>query len=187
MPRGGWRQQAGARSRSRSRSPTRRVPLSEGLASWMQAWAWGHRSAADLVRDAQAFVRDGHRDAGIEALAQSGGDTANSARAVRRLLPDDEGPRMELIEGGAVTMILPPAALFRWIMTKHPDKFRAHFGAARGGVEDWWAKLRASAEGRDFWAKHPMLQDRTPADLKFHVPLVLHDDAGPVSHLSAAA
>ena len=138
-----------------------------------------------MVRDARAFVRDGRRDDGIEQLARGGGDMGNALRAVRGLLPDDEGPPTEMIaEGGAVSMIIPPAKLFRWVMDKHPQKFVTHFGAARGGVQGWWEKLKATPDGEDFWQRHPMLRGRVPADLKYHLPLVLHDDAGPVSHLN---
>ena len=79
MPRGGWRQRAG----ERSRSPPGPTPFfSEQLKTWMASWAWGQSSAAEVLRNAVAFVRDGHRDVLIEQLARSGGDEKNADRAL---------------------------------------------------------------------------------------------------------
>eukprot|EP00969_Alexandrium_andersonii_P118233 5229174-Alexandrium_andersonii.AAC.1 len=112
MPRGGWRQRAG----ERSRSPLRGAAMSQQLQTWLSSWAWGGHSAADLVRNAQAFVRDGHRDPLIEQLARGGGSIGNAERAVRRLLPTEEGPRtVEVSGGGDAPIIIPPATMFHWV------------------------------------------------------------------------
>ena len=105
---------------------------------------------------------------------------------VRRLLPLDEGPNVVEVPEGDVRVVLPPAATFRWLMAKHPVRFQSHFGADLAGVQGWWEQLLATTDGPRFWALHPWLRGRCPADLRRHVPLVIHEDAGPISKLSSA-
>ena len=64
--------------------------------------------------------------------------------------------------------------------------FSIHAGAKEGGVEDWWEELRSSPSGKELWGLHPWLQRRTPQDLKSHVPLMMFDDAGPISNTSSS-
>eukprot|EP00974_Lingulodinium_polyedra_P111157 10750322-Lingulodinium_polyedra.AAC.1 len=52
-------------------------------------------------------------------------------------------------------------------------------GAPEEGIQGWWEQLAASNVGQQFWQLHPWLKDRCPADLKFHLPLMVFDDAGP--------
>jgi len=150
------------------------------------AWAWNGQSAAEVVRNAQAFVADGLRDPLIEQLARAGGNIANAERAVRRVVPTGEGPATSDVGSGDVTLMIEPATMFRWVRDNHPDHFRSHFGADRAGVLRFWEQLASTPEGLDFWAKHPFLRGRTPASLSKHVPLVMHDDAGPVSKNNSA-
>ena len=171
---------------ARSRSPPRQPRVSEQLRHWLYDWAWGRCSAAAVIRHAQAFVRDGHEDEAIHALARSAGSEQNAERALRRLAPSEDGPPIVDIGLGDIPLVLPPATLFRWLAVEHPREFQVHLGAAPGGVAGWWAELLGMPEGPDFFSKHPWLRGRSPADLARHVPLVLHDDAGPISKRSSA-
>ena len=181
MPRGGWRQ----RYSERSRSPVRPPHMSEQLRSWLMSWAWSGQSAAEVVRNAQAFVADGHRDPLIEELARAGGNVANAERAVRRVLPTT-GPETIEVGGGGVTRTVPLGTMFRWVRDNHPEHFRSHFGASQACVRRFWEQLAGAPDGADFWAKHPFLRGRAPADLSHHVPLVMHDDVGPASKHNSA-
>ena len=40
--------------------------------------------------------------------------------------------------------------------------------------------------GQHFWDLHPWLKGRTPNDLRHHLPLMIFDDAGPVSKKGSA-
>jgi hypothetical protein len=159
--------------------------MSEQLRSWLMSWAWSGQSAAEVVRSAQAFVADGHRDPLIEELARASGNVANAERAVRRVLPTT-GPETIEVGGGDVTLMVPLATMFRWVRDNHPEHFRSHFGASQACVRRFWEQLAGTPDGADFWAKHPFLRGRAPADLSHHVPLVMHDDAGPVSKHNSA-
>ena len=157
------------------------------MRTWLTAWAWGGQSAAEVARQAQAFVADGHRDPVIEQVARAAGrDVVNAERALRSILPLDQGPSTADITEGDVGLIIPPAVLFRWVRDNHPTHFQIHFGADPRGVQSWWEQLAATPDGRDFWSKHPFLRGRSPQELRYHIPLVMHDDAGPVSKYNSA-
>ena len=161
--------------------------MTEQLRTWLTAWAWSRQSAAEVARNAQAFVADGHRDPLIERIARGAGrNLSNAERSLRSVLPLEEGPSTADIEEGDVGLIIPPAVMFRWVRDNHPAQFRTHFGADPAGLQWWWEQLLATPDGPDFWAKHPFLRGRSPEDLRFHVPLVMHDDAGPVSKINSA-
>jgi len=160
--------------------------LSEQLKTWLTSWSWGGHSASDVVRNAQAFVRDGHRDPTIERIARSGSHLGNAERALRAIVPLDETCNVTHVAESSVEYLLLPHEMFGWIQATSPRLFRIHLGAKEGGVQTWWENLRSSQSGRDFWDRHPWLAGRTPADLRYHVPLVAHEDAGPVSHHNSA-
>ena len=58
-------------------------------------------------------------------------------------------------------------------------------GAKPGGVQGFWENFKSSAAGKRMWRLHPWLQGREPSDLRWHLPLMLFDDAGPVSNISS--
>ena len=54
------------------------------------------------------------------------------------------------------------------------------------GVASFRKSLRAGPVGAHFWELHLWLQQRSPQDLRFHLPLALFDDAGPISNSQSA-
>eukprot|EP00974_Lingulodinium_polyedra_P050053 4813753-Lingulodinium_polyedra.AAC.2 len=179
----GWRQrQQWAQERDRSRSPHRTGE--HVLASWMLEWAWGKASASDVVRRAHAFVEDiGSRgvDERVLRLARTASNLGNAERVVSSVAPLDGMPDPIEIPGSSVQWVLEPFVLFQWMKATVMQKFVTHLGATPGGLEDWWAKLQSTPAGRDFWELHPWLRQRSPGDLKWHVPAMLFDDFGPVT------
>jgi len=182
MP-GGWRQHLGHND-ARSRSPQREIG-SEQLREWLRQWAWGKASAADVIRHARSAEREGHDDALLRRLLKSAGNIQNAQRAIERCLPSNLIP-ITAVPDSCLSEVLLPKDVFKWMQQSNPVKFKHHLGANNGGVQTFWEGLLASPTGPDFWLTHPWLNGRTPSDLKYHVPLVLHDDAGPISkHTSA--
>ena len=182
----GWRQrvqrEAAAREASRSRSPRR--PGSHSLEAWLSEWGWGKCSASDLVRRAHSHVQDhGPRrlDEGLVRLSRSINNLGNAERIVESILPLQDVPGPVVIDGSSMSHVLLPDAYFHWLRTCNPRKFYQHCVAYTEGFESWWQGLCSSAEGRQFWDQHPHLAGRRPQDLKRHLPLMIFDDAGPVS------
>ena len=54
-------------------------------------------------------------------------------------------------------------------------------GAAPEGVQDWWEQFLGRPAAQEFWNIHPWLAGKQPRDLKYHLPVMLFDDSGPVS------
>ena len=182
----GWRQR---REAARSRSPRRESgPLGFGveLTHWLRNWAWGKSYAVDLVRNANTKVAadDGTTCPHIRRLAS--GTASNAERMVESLVPRERFPQMAHVEDSTVDTLMLPCGAFRWLQKLNPRKCAVHFGTRPEGVSDWWAQPAATEEGRSLWRLHPWLQGKTPADLKYHLPLVLFDDAGPVSKANSS-
>ena len=109
------------------------------------------------------------------------GQHQNAERAVRSILPYDDMPDLTPVPNSSTEYVLLPQEHFNWLHANNPRLFRHRLGAARGGVQDFWEKLLATPDGPELWARNPFLNGRTPADLRWCVPLVVHDDAGPIS------
>ena len=154
--------------------------MSDQLRTWLGQWAWGSASASDVVRNARAFVRDAHRDPLIARLATSGGDLRNAERVVRSILPESTCDITPLVDSRVQEVLLPTHTM-RWLQRLNPREFRLRFGAVPGDIERWWQSLKRTPIGADFWATHPFLRRKRPEDLRRHLPLVLHEDAGLVS------
>ncbi len=67
-----------------------------------------------------------------------------------------------------------------------PDKFAGALGAHENGMVDWWRSLSTRDDGPELWARNRWLAGRSPEDLKWYVPIVCIDDAGPVSNVSSS-
>jgi len=185
----GWRQRL-ARDRSRSPPPRDRTALGFGveLTHWLRDWAWGRSPAVDIVRNsANKLAADTRLKCPvIRRLARCKGNEGNAERLVQDIIPRERLPQSTRVEDSTIDTVLLPTTLFSWLQQTNPRKFRIHMGARAGGVSEWWAQLASSVEGQDLWALHPWLRNKTPQDLKWHLPLMLFDDAGPVSKANSS-
>ena len=129
----GWRQQAAASlsSAARSRSPIGHTAvgahaLGNQVSAWLFAWAWGRKSASDIVRDAHAYSFDnvGALDSdAIKRLATTWSNIKATERVVERVLPTERSLIMEHIERNCVEWVLLPYSTFHWLLKNHPRKF----------------------------------------------------------------
>ena len=82
--------------------------------------------------------------------------------------------------------IVLPHEMMGWLQDTNPAKFEKCLGGKPSGIANWWAELQAQPKGRELWAAHPWLRGRRPKDLSRHLPLMVFDDAGPVSNVSSS-
>ena len=186
----GWRQHA---DEGRSRSPARRLgQYGPELFSWLRSYCWGSIAAAQVVRNADAKVQGDSRrnlrpDRCIQRLANSIRNLGNAERLVNSLMPQSLFPQRLAVPDSLIEIVMPPYAMFHWLRELNPAKFHICFGAKPDGLEQWWQDLRnRPVVGERFWTSHPWLRDRSPSDLKFYVPLMLFDDAGPTTKVHSA-
>ena len=176
----GWRQRSAP---ARSRSP--RKPCAQ-LNHWLQSWAWGDIPATEVIRNARAFAKDGFEDEAVSRLNRASGahDVMNAERALYRVLPENL-IQITSVPNSSVEVVILPKDTLNWIQTTSPRLFEHRLGAGQH-VEQWWQDLYDQPESRDFWDGHPFLQGRAPAQLANHLPVMVHDDAGPVSQHQSA-
>ena len=89
-------------------------------------------------------------------------------------------------EDSAVRLAVPPYETFHWLHDANLRRSRCHLGACEAGVGEWWAGLQQSKAGQLFWGLDPWLQGRTADDLRWHQPLMLFEDSGPLSNNGSA-
>ena len=112
-------------------------------------------NAVEIVRSADAFQRDGHRDLMVDRLLKGSVREQNAERAVEGICPSGTCPTMRLAES-CVSEVITPLDMFTWLYDTNRDKFMLRMGAEEGGVAWWWSAMRNTDEGRAFWAKHPI-------------------------------
>ena len=159
--------------------------MSNQMKSWINKWAWGKISAADIVQEARAFAKDGQKDVFVSRLLKGTGSISNAERVVGTLISTGLVSSTHVPDSSVEEIIL-PSDMFAWIEATNPRLFNVRLGAKSSGVQEWWEQLRASPQGKEFWEGHPWLKRRTPAELRYHLPLVMHEDAGPISHVHSA-
>ena len=162
-------------------------PMPHTLKGWLRSWSWGQASAAEVIRSAHRHVQDVGRqaDARITRLAKTFYSIQNAERAVENVVPTEELPQTISIADSQIDCVLPPFECFRWLKETCPRRFQAHLGAKPEGVADWWVAFKSSMAGRRMWRLHPWLRGKEPQDLRWHLPLMIFDDAGPVSNISS--
>ena len=155
---------------------------------WITNWAWGNCSASEVVRSAQAYVED-HGTRGIDndvlRLSKTSTNMQNAERVLESILPSDGLIAPVDVPDSSISLVLPPYDLFHWLRTKNAHRFEVHMGGKPGGVQSFWESFKSSAAGKRMWRLHPWLRGREPSDLRWHLPLMLFDDAGPVSNISS--
>ena len=130
--------------------------MSEQVRGWLKGWAWGSMNAIDIVRAAQAFDRDGHRDPIVTQLIKGASRGQNAERAVDGIMPEDKCPSKPVV-ASCVSEVILPMDMLDWISETNRREFMLRMGAKDGGVASWWAALASSEQGRAFWARQPYL------------------------------
>jgi hypothetical protein len=147
---------------------------------WMHKWSKGNSSAADIVRDAAA--KDKHEDELVKRIAAGAIHHKDAERLLESIVPASRLPPTISIAASEIDTVVLPYDSFHWLRKLDARKFCWHLGAYVGGMEAWWASLAARADGAELWARNQWLHGRSAADLKWYVPLMLFDDAGPVAN-----
>jgi len=178
---------AWAAARGETKAPRR---ADNQIKEWLESWAWGNTPAIDVVNQAKAHVLDNGQSMGIDErvvkLSKAHSNPGNAQRALEGILPIDNMPAPVKIDDSLVEWVVPPHEMMRWLQETSQSKFEKCLGGKPGGVADWWAEFRAQPKGREMWDAHPWLKDRSPSDLSRHLPLMIFDDAGPVSNTSSS-
>ena len=180
----GWRQRL-----DRSRSPPRAAHVAWGwtlqICNWMGKWAWGRSKAVSICEDAAAKAKpDGELEKRIAQGARQNGH--NAERLLESIVPTARLPPTIDVVGSEINTVVLPFDSFHWLRTLNPFKFERHLGAHSSGLEDWWRSLQSRSDGAELWNHNQYLVGRTPSDLKWYVPLIVFDDAGPCSNNDSA-
>ena len=105
---------------------------------------------------------------------------------VEGILPIGNMPAPKQVRDSMVEWIVLPHEMMGWLQDTSPAKFEKRLGGKPSGIANWWAELQAQPKGRELWAAHPWLRGRRPKDLSRRLPLMVFDDAGPVSNVSSS-
>ena len=179
----GFRQKRQAELRAeRSRSPEKHCEWgwAKEICNWMHKWSKGSASASDIVRDAAA--KDKHDNELSKRIAAGARHLGNAERLLESIAPVEKLPPTLSIADSEIDTVVLPYDSFHWLRKLNRRKFCRHLGAYDGGMEAWWASLMARADGPELMARNQWVQGRSAADLKWYVPLMLFDDAGPVAN-----
>ena len=132
------------------------------------------------------MVKDGCDWPAIVRLSQLGGNGSDDRHAhenLIELLCRDCGldAFLSSVPGkAAVSEVLKPTSMFNMIRdVGGEDAFKLRLGADPVEVEAFWSSLFASTDGKELQQLHPHLSGRTPHELRFSIPLIMHEDAGP--------
>ena len=78
-----------------------------------------------------------------------------------------------------LTHHLRPSDLIRLIHTHNRRRWGHIFGANQATLEEFWTRLFASEDGRNFKHLHPLLRPKAPQQLRTTIPTTVHEDAAP--------
>ena len=147
----------------------------------MHKWSIGNASAAGIVRGAAAKDKK-HMDELVKRIAAGAKHSGNAERLLESIVPTRKLPPATSIVDSEIDTVVLPYDSFHWLRKLVARKLCGHIGAWSGGVEAWWASLMARADGPELMTRNQWLQGRSAADLKWYVPLMIFDDAGPVAN-----
>ena len=160
------------------------------IKEWLESWAWGGSPAVDVVNKAHALVLDNGGSKGLDErvvkLSKTHSNPGNAERVVEGILPIGNMPAPKQVRDSMAEWIVLPHEMMGWLQDTNPAKFEKCLGGKPSGIANWWAELQAQPKGRELWAAHPWLRGRRPKDLSRHLPLMVFDDAGPVSNVSSS-
>ena len=140
----GFRQRLERAARSRTPPPTSTGGLARRpaqLRSWLSSWAWGQKTAADVVRDARSALEDIGRevvDPQLRRLARCSVNLGNAERVVESVLPDAGLCHPVHVEDSLIEWVLQPHRVLPWLANTSSARFNLHLGASAGGVQEFW-------------------------------------------------
>ena len=142
------------------------------LRGWLSSWAWGTRTAADVVRDAARSVQDTGVPAAhptVRRLAKCSTNIGNAERLVEPIVPDFGLPQPVRVEDSLIEWVLPPDALLQWLARPSVPAFRLHVGGDPDAVQAFRQAFLARPCASEFKNLRPYLRGKTPADLRRHL------------------
>lgn len=162
--------------------------ISRLAARQLLAWADGDLSAVKLQMMMDDAVSDGLNHPMVVRLSRlQGGQHANQSLValLRENTPvfDDIGEVCG--GGGGGDSFLKPSAIIGRLYRHYPGEFARRLGADAGRVRSFWENLFQGRNRREL-LEHPFLQGRTIDELSHVVPIVLHEDAAPVTKIMSA-
>ena len=82
------------------------------------------------------------------------------------------------LDGSVFKSCILPSTIFK-LLAEHPDQFRVRQAAFPDMIEQFWNDLFSTPEGLELQQLHPMLKGKTVRQLRYTLPLRIHEDAGP--------
>jgi len=143
------------------------------------------RAGRKVIENARGVCKAGDTDPLIRRVAgskNSGSAGQNAARVLLNTFCRTDAEKLIVpIADAACTHILYPHELFAFLLENHPGEFKRRFSAEPEQLAYFWSGLRSSVGGAELFDSHPFLKDRSPRELAFTIPIVVHSDAGPFS------
>ena len=182
---GGWRDQLAAKRRKRGDVDPHVKPCYSAN-SFLREWAEGNLSAPSVKRHCREMVKDGCDWPAIVRLSQIGGSGIDDRHAHEKLTEllcrqcDLDAFLSPAPGKAAVSEVLKPTSMFNIIKELGgEDAFKLRLGANPVEVEAFWSSSFASTYGEELQQLHPDFNGKTPHELRFSIPLIMHENAGP--------
>ena len=160
---------------------------SNTMEGYLEDWGRGKVSAATLWKNVDRMARDNHTDGAVKALHNCGCSVTdqNVHSRIMRLLLEKVGFEQFLTavepDSTNVTHILKPSELMRALHTYNPSRFVRAFGADPDRCQRFWEQYLSTPEGIEAASQCPYLAGRDSRNLRYTLPCLLHEDAGPYS------
>ena len=81
------------------------------------------------------------------------------------------------LDTGSISCLVKPSTYLQTIAEHYPRDFKLRCGADPYKVLKFWQSFFSIRVNRSWAQDHPCLRGKSPADLKFMLPLVVHEDA----------
>ena len=150
-------------------------------------WADGNLSCVGMVRLCRSGARDGLRIPMLDTLANLANDEMTNV--VRKLKTDvlkraGVYARITPLTGPHFKHCVLPSTTFKFLAS-YPQQFKLRMAANAEACTNFWRGLFSSEEGMDLKQLHPHLRGKTLAQLSHHIPLRIHEDAGPFTKIKS--